>query len=134
MDFPFGKPVSVVLNYRPDGFFAVPADLVYHADGDWRKLPPDSIRPLEVALAEEFLYCRLGVEDVFYDSDSKTLYYPSWVSPHKNMTYRHVITTKVIEVKLSWSASDSRKKGYRTSIWSDCKSMKIDFSLFNISL
>ena len=100
LSFPYKIPVGIVINYSPRGYYAVPAETVYDADGDRGKIGDELFRPLSIALAEDFLYCRLGIEDVYYDPASKTLFLPKWLMPKKNMSYRHVITTTVVRVIL----------------------------------
>ncbi len=90
--------IGIVIDYSNNGFHSCSAIAAFNADGNRRKLPDNELESLSVTLGDKFLYCRAGIENVFYDPISKTLYLPPGFKPIKKLAYRHVVTTKVIQV------------------------------------
>ncbi|MBN2002243.1 MAG: DUF3883 domain-containing protein [Anaerolineae bacterium] len=88
--------IGIIVDYSDEGYSACSAKDAYEMEGDRRKLPDDAMISLAVMLGDEFLYCRKGLENVFYDVASGTYYLPSTFGPIEKLT--HIITTKIVRV------------------------------------
>lgn len=94
----FPPEIGVVLDYSDEGFFACSAKDAYEAEGDRRKLPHNAMLSLASMLGDEFLRCQKGLENVFYDVVSRTIYLPPEFPHLEQLTSFHVITTRIIQV------------------------------------
>lgn len=64
---------GLVVDYSPDGYVAVDATTVASAEGNRAQIPAGSIRPLEETLAGDFLVCRIGTTEVYFDAHRQVL-------------------------------------------------------------
>ena len=63
----------LVVDYTPDGYFAVDGAAVLRAGGSARKLQPRERTTLGDALADRFLRCKIGTVGASYDVDRQLL-------------------------------------------------------------
>ncbi len=89
--------IGIIIDYSDAGFVTCSATAASKANGDRRNLPHDELEGLSETLSNQFLYCHKGLENVFYEPETRTLHLPAIFRPLKR-AYRHVFTTKVIEV------------------------------------
>jgi hypothetical protein len=64
---------SLVVDFRPEGYFAFEGDDVLAADGRRKDVPPDRIKALGDLLADDFLTCKIGAIGLRYDDTVKSL-------------------------------------------------------------
>lgn len=64
---------SLAVDYRGEGYTAVRSEAVVAAGGSRRAVPDHEVRSLGDALAGEFLECRVGSRDLYYDPDREVM-------------------------------------------------------------
>ena len=64
---------SLAVDYSASGYTAVRSEAVVSAGGNRRAIPRGEIRSLGDALAGEFLECRVGSRDLYYDPDREVM-------------------------------------------------------------
>jgi hypothetical protein len=64
---------SLAVDYRGSGYTAVRSEAVVAAGGSRRAVPDHEVRSLGDALAGEFLECRVGSRDLYYDPDREVM-------------------------------------------------------------
>jgi hypothetical protein len=94
------SPSAVVLNYTPSGYDVVSAGDVIRAEGNRKNLPPESATSLAKVLGDEFVYCRRGDVGLVWSSDPHILYRDGEMLYSRDLTIKHVMTTRVREVTL----------------------------------
>jgi hypothetical protein len=83
---------AIIVDYSPNGYRAASAAHVIAADGD-RKRMRNRIRTLSDMLAIEFVHCRMGVTNLYWDSDNAILRDPDGHS--ESLSLGHVLSTHV---------------------------------------
>jgi hypothetical protein len=83
---------AIVIDYSPNGYGAASAAHVIAADGD-RKRMRNRMRRLSDMLAIEFVHCRMGEMNLYWDSDNAILRDPSEHS--ESLSLDHVFSTRV---------------------------------------
>ncbi len=59
---------GIIIDYEPDNYSAVNARTAAQAGGNRANVPDDAIRELGDVLAEEFLECKVGSRNVYFDA------------------------------------------------------------------
>jgi hypothetical protein len=83
---------AIVIDYSPNGYNAASATHVIAADGD-RKRMRNRIRKLSDMLAIEFVHCRMGLMNLYWDFDNAILRDP--IGHSKPLSVDHVLSTHV---------------------------------------
>jgi hypothetical protein len=68
---------AVYLEYGPHGYMATKAADVIEARGVIERLDKSKALPFGNLMSDEFLECKIGLEDFFYDFDKETLNFPN---------------------------------------------------------
>lgn len=84
---------GIVVDFREGDYRAVGADVVKRAKGDRRKVPDAKMRPFGDLLADDFLGCRVGSRDTYFDTARELLVEPGVRA--RPFTAKHRILTKV---------------------------------------
>lgn len=64
---------SLVVDFRPEAYFAIEGGVVLAAEGRRKSVPPDRIKPLGELLADDFLTCKIGAIGLRYDDAAQLL-------------------------------------------------------------
>jgi hypothetical protein len=83
---------SIVIDYSPDGYKAASSAHVVAADGD-RKRMRNRVRKLSDMLAIEFVHGRMGIADLYWDSDEERLHDPA--DQGDSFSIEHVFSIRV---------------------------------------
>ncbi|WP_163992128.1 hypothetical protein [Pyxidicoccus caerfyrddinensis] len=64
---------GVVVDYSPNGYFAVPASVAADAEGDRREIRSEAFRDLADVLADDLLKCTVGRRDAYFDAHEEKI-------------------------------------------------------------
>jgi hypothetical protein len=64
---------GLIVDYRGDGYMAIDAASAASAGGDRRGLGPQAMRPLADVLSRDFLQCRIGSTEIYFDANNEVL-------------------------------------------------------------
>jgi hypothetical protein len=96
--------VGIVVDYREEGYKACPTSAVIQTNGNRRAVDRiHAMRPLGSILGHDFLECRIGVLDLFYDAGEET-----YIQTSSFPTVSHLITTSVVIPKEDLKANADR--------------------------
>lgn len=59
---------GLVVDFDPEGYLAVRAEVAAKADGDRRRIKPSAFRPLDEMLGDDFLLCRVGTQEGYINA------------------------------------------------------------------
>ena len=83
---------AMVIDYSPEGYSAASAAHVIAADGD-RKRMRNRVRKLSEMLAIEFVHGRMGIVNLYWDTDEERLHDPA--EPGHALSIEHVFSMRV---------------------------------------
>jgi hypothetical protein len=64
---------GLVVDYRSDGYTAIDAATAASAGGDRRDIGRQAMRPLGERLGGDFLQCRIGSSEIYFDANNEVL-------------------------------------------------------------
>lgn len=64
---------GIVVDYTQTGYFATSAQATVAAEGDRRRVPPAAVNSLGDVLADQFLPCKIGSTNIYFDAINETL-------------------------------------------------------------
>jgi hypothetical protein len=67
---------SLIINYTPNGYFAVPAEVVQRTEADHKALAAYGLPRLAEVLSKDYLYCAIGRPGLYYDPHTEVLHAP----------------------------------------------------------
>lgn len=78
---------SIVLDYRPEGCYAVSGRKTLEAEGNRRMVSSDDVLQVGPLLADQFLECLVGRVDMYYDATRELVVLPA-IASHMHVATR----------------------------------------------
>ncbi|WP_436715810.1 hypothetical protein U8335_26650 [Roseiconus lacunae] len=85
---------AVVIDFGPSGYTTCSVATAAKAQGNRKQIANNQFSNLSATLGDEFLRCRVGVQDMYYDGDEEILFDPT-VDQQFNLADKHVVGTRI---------------------------------------